>query len=510
MMDAAIIGGGPAGISAALTLIQRGKSVVIISADPEQSHLAKAEKINNYPGMVGMSGSEMLEVMTKQAEAAKQAAEKAQAAAEEAQAKAEAAQAAADTARADAEAARNAALKAEENAGKDASAAADAKAAADAAQAKAETAQRAAETAQAEAEAAQDKAKIAQTAAEAAAKAAEENNAAAAAEAAQAAKEAANAAEEALKSATSATESAAAAAESASFAAKAAESAKDAQIAKTAAEEAQAKAEQAQKAAEEAQKAAEKAALDGAKYQAALNLDTYVNLVDQSEYDAMQVEALAQIVSDAKAEIDEAETTEEIDTILSETKLAIYAMDDVCPSKVYTDVEKSAWYHDYVDFMVENGYMNGVSDTLFDVNGSVTRAQLVTILYRTAGEPSVEGLENPFTDVADGKWYTDAIIWAADEGIVKGVTETEFAPDAKITREQIVTILYRYDGEEEVEEDQLADFTDADKISNYAKAAMNWAIANEIVNGVTETTLAPADTATRAQICAIVMRYLEK
>lgn len=456
------------------------------------------------------------EIMAEKAEAAKNAAEEAKAAAEAAQkdaadakAKAEAAQAAAEKAREEAEAAQTAAEEAEKNAGKDASAAADAKAAADAAQAKAETAQRAAETAQAEAEAAQDKAKIAQTAAEAAAKAAEENNAAAAAEAAQAAKEAANAAEEALKSATSATESAASAAESASFAAKAAESAKDAQIAQKAAEEAQAKAEQAQKAAEEAQKAAEKAALDGAKYQAALNLDTYVNLVDQSEYDAKQVEALAQIVSDAKAEIDEAETTEEIDTILSETKLAIYAMDDVCPSKSYTDVAKNAWYHDYVDFMVENGYMNGVSNTLFDVDGSVTRAQLVTILYRVAGEPSVEGLNNPFTDVAEGKWYTDAIIWAAENGIVKGVSATEFAPDKEITREQIVTIVYRYDGEVEVAEEHLSAFHDTDKIANFAKAAMNWAVANGIMNGVTETTLAPDATATRAQICAIVMRYLE-
>lgn len=493
-----------AGITALDDALQTGLAAVE-AAENKDAVVEAVEAAKKAMDAVAMDNKKL----TKQAEVAKQAAEKAQAAAEEAQAKAEAAQAAADTARADAEVARNAALKAEENAGKDASAAADAKAAADAAQAKAETAQRAAETAQAEAEAAQDKAEIAQTAAEAAAKAAEENNAAAAAEAAQAAKEAANAAEEALKSATSATESAASAAESASFAAKAAESAKDAQIAQKAAEEAQAKAEQAQKAAEEAQKAAEKAALDGAKYQAALNLDTYVNLVDQSEYDAKQVEALAQIVSDAKAEIDEAETTEEIDTILSETKLAIYAMDDVCPSKSYTDVAKNAWYHDYVDFMVENGYMNGVSNTLFDADGSVTRAQLVTILYRVAGEPSVEGLNNPFTDVAEGKWYTDAILWAAENGIVKGVSATEFAPDKEITREQIVTIVYRYDGEVEVAEEHLSAFHDTDKIANFAKAAMNWAVAKEIMNGVTETTLAPDATATRAQICAIVMRYLE-
>lgn len=163
-----------------------------------------------------------------------------------------------------------------------------------------------------------------------------------------------------------------------------------------------------------------------------------------------------------------------------------------------------------VDYMIENGYMKGVSDTLFDAEGSVTRAQMVTILYRIEGESSGEGMENPFEDVADDTWYTDAVIWAANEGVVKGVSETAFDPEADITREQIVTILYRYDGEDAVSEDRLADYTDVDKISGYAKAAMNWAIANEIVNGVTETMLAPADTATRAQICAIMTRHLER
>ena len=154
--------------------------------------------------------------------------------------------------------------------------------------------------------------------------------------------------------------------------------------------------------------------------------------------------------------------------------------------------------------------MNGVSDTKFDVNGSVTRAQLVTILYRTAGEPSVEGLENPFTDVEAGKWFTDAVVWAANEGIVKGVTETTFEPNTAISRQQIVTILFRFEGAEKVAENKLAAFTDADKVAPYAADAMNWAVAEGIMNGVTATTLEPAATATRAQICAIVMRYLEK
>ena len=160
--------------------------------------------------------------------------------------------------------------------------------------------------------------------------------------------------------------------------------------------------------------------------------------------------------------------------------------------------------------MVKNTYMNGMTATEFGVNGSVTRGQLVTILYRIAGSPSVEGKSHSFTDVDAGRFYTDAVIWAYSEGIVKGMTDTTFEPNTAISRQQIVTILYRYDKAEKVAEDHLAGFADAKTVSNFAKDAMNWAIANGIVNGVTPATLEPAATTTRAQICAIMMRYLEK
>ena len=162
--------------------------------------------------------------------------------------------------------------------------------------------------------------------------------------------------------------------------------------------------------------------------------------------------------------------------------------------------------------MVRNSYMNGVSDTVFSVNGKVTRGQLVTILYRIAGMPSVEGLENPFQDVSAGKFYTDAVIWAFHEGIVTGASETSFAPDAAITREQIATILYRYDGENAVQEDKLSGFSDGANVSNFAKDAMNWAVANGLINGISsgETTILSAKTtATRGQMATILMRLLE-
>ena len=237
-----------------------------------------------------------------------------------------------------------------------------------------------------------------------------------------------------------------------------------------------------------------------------INLD-----MDTDSMNEKQISAYRKAVADANTAITDAEDAKAVEAAVSSLKDAVSKiLDENCPSKVYTDVAKGAWYHDYVDYMVDNGYMNGVSKTEFGIDSSVTRAQLVTILYRIAGEPSVDGEENPFTDVAKDQWYTDAIIWAAGEGIVNGVSATEFAPNKEITREQIVTILYRYDGQKKVEKDQLSSFTDAGKIADYAVDAMNWAIAEEIINGVTESALAPANTATRAQICAIMMRYLEK
>ena len=472
------------------------------------------------------------------AEAAQAAAEAAQTKAEEAQAKAEAAQTAAETAETNAETAETNAV----------------------------AAKTAAETAQANAEAAQAAAEQSNTEAAAEAARAAEEAAKAADEAAKAATESGKAAEEAGKAAASASAAAASASESAGSAADAAEAAKDAQEAQAAAEAAQAAAEAARKAAEEEKKAAEEAAkkaeeekaaaeaaqaaaaaekaaaeaaqkaaeeaqaaaeaakaaaeeavLQAAKYQAALSIDAYVKSVDQSGYGKEQIEALAQAVSDAKAAIEAAETVEEIASAVDAAKTAIDAIEtadedvteDKCPSEAFTDVAADGWYHEAVDYMIENGYMNGMSDTLFGVDGSVTRGQLVTILYRIAGEPAVTA-ENPFTDVEAGQWYTDAVIWAAGEGIVNGVTETAFAPAQNITREQLVTMFWRYAGAPEGDAKALEAFTDIADVSAYAVEAMAWAVENGIVSGVTENTLVPGATATRAQISVIVQRFAEK
>ncbi len=167
------------------------------------------------------------------------------------------------------------------------------------------------------------------------------------------------------------------------------------------------------------------------------------------------------------------------------------------------------WAEEEILEAVYRGLFKGMDDTHFAPNANLTRAELVTVLYRMAGEPSVEGMTHPFADVAADTWYTDAVIWAKDAKVVKGISDTAFAPTANITREQIATILYRYAEAEAVTEDALADFADADKVSAWAVEAVNWAVSAGLINGMDETTLAPQGNATRAQIATILMRYCE-
>ena len=482
------------------------------------------------------------------AEEARKAAETAQAAAEAAQAKAEEAQKKAEEAKAGADAAQKAAeennaaaaaeaakavaeaVKAAEEAGRSAQSAAQAaQSAAQAADSmlKAQEAQAAAEAAQAAAEAAKARAEEAQKKAEEAAASSAEDK-----EAAERAKVEAEAAKKAAEDAQKAAEEAKAAAELALEAAKkseveaAASAAEAAEYARQMAEtyqkvveikaelidylaEAQAAAEKAEaerKAAEEARKAAEEAALAASKYAASFEL---AQLLHESEtLTGHAREDYAKVIEDAKAAIEAAKTPEEVTAVLNAAREALKTAG--CPSTNFTDVEENGWYHTGVDFMVKNGFMNGVADDAFDVDGNLTRAQLVTILYRIAGEPESTAT-NPFADVADGQWYTNAVIWAAENGIVKGVNTTTFAPNDQITREQIATILFRYAKAEKVE-GKLAGFPDAGKVSDYAADAMAWAVEQGLINGISEsdgkTYLAPQETATRAQIAVILMRYL--
>ncbi len=175
--------------------------------------------------------------------------------------------------------------------------------------------------------------------------------------------------------------------------------------------------------------------------------------------------------------------------------------------ETFPDLSSDAWYVDEVSFVLNRGLMNGFEDGLFRPQDKLTRAQLVTILYREAGEPSVEGLSNPFTDL-QWDWYKPAILWAANEGIVNGMTETTFEPDRPITREQIATILWRANGKPESEAG--LSFADAAQISDYAVTAMRWAVETELFQGDDLGLLRPADYATRAELSAVLMRYLSE
>ncbi len=169
----------------------------------------------------------------------------------------------------------------------------------------------------------------------------------------------------------------------------------------------------------------------------------------------------------------------------------------------FTDVNQDAWYVPFIRHVVEQGYMEGVGEGLFAPDATMTRAMMVTTLYRMAGEPSVEGLENPFLDL-DQDWYKDAVIWAANEGIVNGVSANLFAPESDVTREQAATMLYRFLNEPETEANDLSRFPDGDQVSEYAAAAMAWAVEEGFFQGYDDGTLKPAAMLTRAQIAKLL------
>ena len=186
-----------------------------------------------------------------------------------------------------------------------------------------------------------------------------------------------------------------------------------------------------------------------------------------------------------------------------------------CPSSAYVDVPESThWAHVGIDFVLKSGLFYGTSDTTFEPDGEMTRAMLVTVLYRLEGQPKPT-TENPFSDVAAGTWYTDAVIWAAENKIVNGIGGDLFDPDGSVTREQMAAILYRYSVFKGLTMTQGAfamTYPDEAGISAYALEAMRWANAEKLINGTEldgTVYLDPQGSATRAQVAAILMRYVQ-
>ena len=179
----------------------------------------------------------------------------------------------------------------------------------------------------------------------------------------------------------------------------------------------------------------------------------------------------------------------------------------------FTDVIESDWFFENVKYAYENGLLYGVTETEFGPQIEMTRAMLVTVLYRAEGEPAVNK-SVPFADVDENAYYANAVAWAQQNGIVYGVSENEFAPDDNITREQIAAIMFRYAQYKGYdvsvgETTNLLSYTDAESVSEYAVASVQYAVGAGLIVGKTETTINPADNATRAEVAAILQRFLE-
>ena len=178
----------------------------------------------------------------------------------------------------------------------------------------------------------------------------------------------------------------------------------------------------------------------------------------------------------------------------------------------FTDVSEKDWFYNDAMFVYKNGLMLGTSKTLFSPHGTVTRGMMATILWRMEGSLAPKG-ENSFTDVEAGRWYADAITWTTENGIFAGYSKDKFGPDDPITREQLTAIFYRYadyKGYKLTVTENLDKFEDADKITDYAKMVMQWAVGNGLIKGKSENLLDPQGTATRAEISAMLHRFIEK
>ncbi len=185
---------------------------------------------------------------------------------------------------------------------------------------------------------------------------------------------------------------------------------------------------------------------------------------------------------------------------------------DVSSADVFSDVKNDSWFKASVDYVYNHGLMNGTSATKFEPDTKMSRAMLVTVLWRREGSPV--GYVNSFKDIPAGQWFTDAVSWARESGIASGVSATLFDPDGNVTREQLTTFMYRYTqymGVDVSASASTSKFPDGSKVSDWAAGGMQWAIAVGVISGTKDawgkTILAPGDNATRAEVATVLMRY---
>lgn len=181
-----------------------------------------------------------------------------------------------------------------------------------------------------------------------------------------------------------------------------------------------------------------------------------------------------------------------------------------CPSRSFRDLDTTRWYHEAIDTMLREGLMNGTGNELFEPNGTLTRAMLVTILWRSEGKPAASA-QTSFTDVPAGAYYAEAVRWAAANGVVKGVSSTEFGPSKNITRQELVTILWRLAAKKGLNTSNagltVPEFADRSQIAAWAAEAMSWGCTRGILTGKSANRVDPTGTATRAEAAAMIVRF---
>lgn len=185
--------------------------------------------------------------------------------------------------------------------------------------------------------------------------------------------------------------------------------------------------------------------------------------------------------------------------------------------KLFKDLKVKSWSKSAIDYVVSRGFMNGTSSTRFEQDGEMTRAMVVSVLWRIAGSPEPEGT-NPFRDLEPKqKWYHKAVVWAYENGIVSGMSKTTFEPTAPVTREQLATFMFRFAkhiGVDTTKRSDISSFPDSRKVNSWSRDALSWANAEGLITGTTErdgvTRLKPRDNATREQVATILMRFCEK
>ena len=181
-----------------------------------------------------------------------------------------------------------------------------------------------------------------------------------------------------------------------------------------------------------------------------------------------------------------------------------------CPSRSFRDLDTTKWYHEAIDTMLREGLMNGTGNGLFEPNGTLTRAMLVTILWRSEGNPAASA-QTSFKDVPAGAYYAEAVRWAAANGVVKGVSSTEFGPSKNITRQELVTILWRLAAKKGLNTSNagltVPEFADRSQIAAWAAEAMSWGCTRGILTGKSANRVDPTGTATRAEAAAMIVRF---